>query len=184
MCVVAPGAARVGNRDQSSSKGSNVKPTDALDSYLSDHLAGAAAGVEIARRIASAYEGQPAECELRQLAVDIETDRKTLVALRERLGFGRRPLKAAAGWMGEKVTRLKLSDRVTGDHDLTCLMELETLGVGIAGKRALWRSLSATLEPEDVAGFDFGALVDRAEQQGALVERTRLDAARAALARC
>jgi hypothetical protein len=114
---------------------------DALQIYLGDHLAGAAAGVEIARRIADGYAGTGDESELRQLASDVEADRQSLVDIREQLDMGRAPLEEAVAWVGEKATHIKLSDAVTGDPHLTRMLELETLDTGIAGKLALWRAL-------------------------------------------
>ena len=153
----------------------------ALDSYLSDHLVGAAAGCEIAHRIVSTYDDPATVAELQALADDIEFDRATLVEIRDRLGFTRRPIRQAFGWIGEKITRLRVSDPVTGDADLTRLLELETLGIGIAGKIALWHALAATVPPEQLGGLDMEALARRGQRQRAIVERRRLEAAHAAL---
>lgn len=161
--------------------GTAVGPKSALDAYLSDHLAGAAAGCEIARRITSAYDDPATVAELRALAAEIETDRQTLVEIRDRLGFARRPIRQAVGWIGEKLTRVKLSDPVTGDADLTRLMELETLEIGITGKIALWHALAATVAPEHLEGLDMEALARRGQRQRAIVECRRLEAAHAAL---
>lgn len=149
---------------------------DPLSTYLNDHLAGATAGVELAERVASWYAGRPAEASLRVVADAIAEDRQALIQLQSRLGFPPSSMKAAAGWVSEKVTRLKLRRRVTGDATLTRLMALETLSLGIAGKRALWESLKVS-DGSARFGVDLDNLIERADQQRTEVERYRLDTA-------
>ncbi|MFL5971039.1 MAG: hypothetical protein ACJ750_01475, partial [Gaiellaceae bacterium] len=57
------------------------------------------------------------------------------------------------------------------------------LAIGIAGKRALWRTLeNVALQGGELEGYDFAALAARAEGQLQRVERLRLRAARLAFA--
>ncbi|MCU1456276.1 MAG: hypothetical protein JWL73_368 [Actinomycetia bacterium] len=154
---------------------------DALRIYLGDHLAGAGAGVEIARRIADSYKGTAEEPAFRQLAADIEADRQTLIEIRERLDMARAPLKEAVAWVGEKVAQIKLSDAVTGDAHMTRLLELETLETGISGKLGLWRALEVVPSPERL-GVDLELLERRAKEQRRFVEQHRIEEARAAFA--
>jgi hypothetical protein len=153
---------------------------DSLSTYLDDHLAGATAGVELAHRVVSSHEGRAEADVLRTVAAEIAEDREALIALRDGLGVQPSRWKAAAGWVGEKLTRAKLSDPVTGDADLTRLLQLETLSLGIAGKLALWQSLTSSMAGEPTA-VDLDGLIRRAEQQRGVVEQCRLTAARAAL---
>jgi hypothetical protein len=78
----------------------------------------------------------------------------------------------------EKLGRLKLNGRLTGYSPLSRLLELETLHLGITGKRELWRALERALG-NDVPGFEFEELARRAERQAAEVEEHRLAAASA-----
>lgn len=138
--------------------------TELLGIYLNDHLGGAMAGTELARRISRTHP------ELRALADDIEADRKELLDVMRECGVEPRPHKAAIGWLTEKAGRLKLNGRLLGRSPLSDVLELETLLVGIHGKVALWRALSTL--PGDAERFD--RLLRRAEGQADLVDRYRL----------
>jgi hypothetical protein len=155
-----------------------MRTNRALSAYVNDHRAGAAAGVELARRSLKSHRGTPAEGALQTLAEEIADDCKTLIRVQRSLGIEQSTMHTAAGWVGEKIARLKLSQRITGDPNLTRLLELETLSLGITGKRALWQSLKSSIGA-NLDGIDFDQLIKRAERQRARVDRYRLDAARA-----
>ena len=149
-----------------------------LGTYLNDHLAGAAAGVELAEKLAENYQGTPFGTAVAAVADEIKVDRETLQGLMERLGIGRSPTKQATGWVFEKVTRLRFNRRLTGSEDLTRLLETETLSLGIEGKAAMWQAL------KDIDGLDgelgradFDRLIFRARQQREALEPYRLQAA-------
>jgi hypothetical protein len=149
--------------------------------YLRDHNAAAVGGVELVRRTLANNRGTSYEATLEQLAKDIEEDRQTLVSLMDRLGVSADILKQSAVWAFEKVSRLKLNGRVLEYSPLSRLVELEALGTGIDGKRALWTAL------RHVAGADrrldaaeLGRLERRAADQRKRVEAIRLEAARLA----
>jgi hypothetical protein len=136
-----------------------------LSIYLNDHLAGATAGVELARRVRksnreSAEFGRP----LVDLCSEIEADRETLKRVMKELGAPRDPLKAKAGWLGEKLGRLKLNGQLRGYSPLSRVIELEGLCLGIAGKAELWMTLQRALG-DGWRGFDFAALAERARRQ-------------------
>jgi len=139
--------------------------TELLGIYLNDHLAGAMAGTELARRISRTHP------ELRVLADDIEADRKELLDLMRETGVESRPHKEALGWLTEKAGRLKFNGRVLGRSPLSDVLELETLRVGIEGKTSLWRTL------RQLGSFDetrLERLESRAVSQAALVDQYRL----------
>jgi hypothetical protein len=147
--------------------------------YLNDHLAGATAGAELARRAAgSNAEGELGDF-LARLAEDIEEDRQTLVEVMSRLGVKRDPVKQSFAWGAEKVGRLKLNGRILGYSPLSRLVEIEGLHIGIAGKLSLWQVLAATSASE-LAGIDLEALIARAQAQLAAIEPFRIAAAREA----
>jgi hypothetical protein len=149
--------------------------------YLSDHLAGATGGVELARRARSSNQGTKLGEALEQVCAEIEADRTTLERVMERLGVKRNRPKVVGAWAAEKLGRLKLNGRLTGYSPLSRLVELEMLHIGITGKIQLWQALDET-RSAGLAQFDFPDLVKRAESQRARVERLRLDAAREAFA--
>jgi hypothetical protein len=112
---------------------------------------------------------------------DITQDRDALEELMRHLEVERHPVKEAAGWMLEKLSRLRLSPALTGSGDLTRLLETEGLSLGIEGKLAMWLSLkeAATADPR-LAGTDFDRLIERARGQRRTLEPHRLAAAVAA----
>jgi hypothetical protein len=152
------------------------------DSYLNDHLAGAAAAVELVERIRSTNQGTALATVLEGLGADIEADRAVLQEVMARLGVARSTPKQVAGKVLETLSRMRLNERVTGSPHVTRLMELETLSLGIEGKLALWKALSqVTGARPDLAAFDFPSLMDRAVDQRARIEPYRLEAAVSAL---
>jgi len=155
---------------------SDPRPRELLAIYLNDHLAGAAVGVELARRLRKSNEGDPEfGPPLAAICAEIETDRATLVRLMERLRIRRGRLKPALGRLGERLGRLKLNGRLRGYSPLSRLVELEGLSAGIAGKLQLWKALERSLD--SLEGFDFEQLAERAADQRQRVEGLRLAAA-------
>lgn len=156
--------------------------TQPLDVYLNDHLAGSAAAVELVERVRDNNEGTPLAAHMQNLLGAIEADRETLGAVMEALGVARSTPKQVAGKVVETLSRLRVNERVTGNADVTRLMELETLSLGIEGKLSLWRSLGqVNASRPALAAFDLPALADRAVKQRAGVEPFRLEAAAQAL---
>ena len=155
-----------------------------LETYLNDHLAGAAGGSELASKISSEYAGTRFGPFLTELARDIEQDKATLEELMERLGIQQSVIKQGGSWVAEKVSRLKLSETMTGDQDLKCLMELETLSLGIEGKLSMWRALIEVSDSHaELAATDLASLAKRAESQRSTLEDHRLQVAKGALTR-
>jgi hypothetical protein len=97
--------------------------------------------------------------------------------------FESSPRKVIA-WLTEKFIELKLrlDDRSRGP--LRLLESLETVGLGIHGKLAMWHALNAAAQefPPLQGLADYDRLVQRAEEQRRRVEVVRLEAAKAAFA--
>jgi hypothetical protein len=156
-------------------------PDRLLAIYLNDHLAGAALGVELARRLRSSNRGNPEMGEaLARICGEIEADRETLIRLMERLGVDRKPIKPALAKAAERLGRLKLNGQLRGYSPLSRVLELEVLASGIGGKMQLWNALEQSFG-ETLDGFDFHALAERADRQGQQVEDLHLAAAQRAL---
>lgn len=153
-----------------------------LETYLADHAAGAAAGIGVARHLTSHFRGTAAEPAWRELVAAIEADRDTLLALQEHLGFSRSRLKEVTGVVAASVSRVKLGV-MTRRRDVSRLLALETLSLGIAGKQALWQALAVVFDRALPPGTDFEVLEARALEQRDLVNRLRLDQAAIALDR-
>ena len=154
---------------------------DALASYLNDHLAGSAAALDLLQRMRDANEGNEVGKTVADLHEAIEQDRAALETIMESLDVGVSSLRQAGGRAAEKVSRVKLDEWVTGDRDLSLLLETEALALGIEGKMAGWFSLKQ-LPAGRLDNVDLDGLIGRARQQRATVEELRLAAARAAFA--
>ena len=149
-----------------------------LGVYLNDHLAGSAAGTELAEKLRDNNQGSELGNVAAALHRDISQDRASLEELMGRLDIERHPVKEAAGWLLERLSRLRLNPALTGSADLTRLMETEALSLGIEGKLALWLALkSVAASDERLAATDFDRLIDRAHQQRQSLEPHRLAAA-------
>jgi len=109
-----------------------------LGIYLNDHLAGATAGLALARRVVGSHEGSPAEPELAELAREVEADRGTLIAIMARLRVRRDPVRATIAMVGERAGRLKLNGSLLRRSPLSILVELEMMSLGVEGKQAGW----------------------------------------------
>jgi hypothetical protein len=156
-------------------------PSKYLATYLNDHLLGSTAGLELARRAARENQGSDLGGFLTGLAREIEDDRDTLLALLSELGVTPDRLKVAAGWIGEKLGRLKPNAQLRGYSPLSPLVELEGLLMGIHAKLAMWRLLAEVAGELSLDRARFEALSANAERQLADVERHRLDVGRRAL---
>jgi hypothetical protein len=150
--------------------------SDLLATYLNDHLAGATAGMELARRARRQNEGTSLGRFLEELTREIEEDRETLKTMMARLEVGTDRVKVVAGWVGEKAGRLKPNNRLFGYSPLSRLIELEGLALGVEGKRSLWQALRH-LGDSRLAEFDLDALLERARKQRDALQERRLAAA-------
>jgi len=146
--------------------------------YVNDHLGAAAAGGARARRtLRNNRDGELGRF-LSGLVREIEEDRTSLERVLRTIGAPRNPVKEGVAKLAERVARLKLNGRVRGYSDLSRLLELEGLLVGVDAKRALWCSLQQTGRALSV---DLDELVARAERQRDALEEHRVAAARRAL---
>jgi hypothetical protein len=155
-------------------------PADnALEIYITDHMAGSVAASDLARRGADNNQG-PLGLFFVNLSREIEADRRTLDEIGAAVGTHPSAIKQAVAVAGERLSRFKIDHRITGSTELSLLLELELLYLGIEGKHSLWRSLGA-LDDARLAGFDFPGLAARAREQLTAVEEQRLRAAGTAL---
>jgi hypothetical protein len=151
---------------------------EALAVYLNDHLAGSAAGLELASKLRDNNQGTELGKVMVALHRDIAADRDTLEELMRHLELKRHQIKEAAGWMLEKVSRLRLNPALTGSAELTRMLEAEALSLGIEGKLSMWLALkeAAAGDPR-LAAADYDRLIERARGQRRALEPHRLAAA-------
>ena len=165
--------ARAGSVVSTRQSGHNV-----LGIYLNDHLAGATAGTELARRVAGSHHDRAEGSVLERFAVEVAQDRTSLLDIMAELGIPVRVYKVYAGWIGEKAGRLKPNGFLLGRSPLSDLEELEMMRLGVEGKAAGWRTLRALAETDrrlDPTRLD--DLISRARRQAELLEELRLRAA-------
>jgi hypothetical protein len=154
--------------------------SDPLVTYVHDHLAGAVAAIDLLETLRDQHAGEPLGQFAAEVLVEVEADREVLQGLAERVGAEPSPLKEAVGWLGEKVSRLKIGRRSAGEFGT--FEALEALALGIMGKLGLWRALAAVAATDArLHGMDFDQLAARAQAQHARVEARRLEIARTAL---
>jgi hypothetical protein len=150
-----------------------------LDSYLNDHLAGSVGALELLDHWIKLCDGKPLSKFFAGLREEIEADQKTLQELMRTLGTKQSSIRRAGAWVAEKFSRAGLA--IAGDESdgLDLVLALETIAMGITGKKLLWRALAAADVPRP-GNIDFVELEQRAEEQIARVELERMRAAREA----
>jgi hypothetical protein len=149
-----------------------------LGIYLNDHLAGATAGVGLARRMAASRQGPSPGGDVRDLAAEIAADRVALIAMMTALGIPVRSYKVCAAWIGEKAGRLKFNGHLLTRSPLSTLEELEILRLGVEGKAAGWRTLRVLADREEhLDSGQLDELIARARRQADLLEELRVRAA-------
>ena len=78
-----------------------------LEIYLADHLAGATAGAQRARRLAEAAASAPDDGTLSSSATDVEADRDALSALMEVVNVSPSQIETALASVAERLGALK-----------------------------------------------------------------------------
>jgi hypothetical protein len=149
-----------------------------LGIYLNDHLAGATAGVGLARRMAASRQGPSPGGDVRHLAAEIAADRAALIAMMTALGVPVRSYKVCAAWIGERAGRLKFNGHLLTRSPLSSLEELELLRLGVEGKAAGWRTLRVLADREEhLDSAQLDELISGARRQADLLEELRVRAA-------
>ena len=142
-----------------------------LSTYLNDHLAGSVGALEMLDDLIESREDKPLESFLKTLRADIQSDQDDLKQLMARLKISESRTRKAGAWVTEKFSRVKLGVGDAGKSDLALLQSLESLSLGITGKRSLWRTLGAIAEISPrMRDLDFAELEKRALDQIERVE--------------
>ena len=150
--------------------------------YLNDHRAGAVAGVSLAKRTLANNKETELGAFLSDLVNEVEEDLRSLEGFMRVLQVPSNALKGGAGWLAEKLGRVKLNGQLRGYSPLSRLLELEGLSLAVEGKKRLWLSLrhigeqDPRLDPQEL-----DRLIQRADRQLTDLEGWRRQAAAAAL---
>ncbi|MCC5948417.1 MAG: hypothetical protein JJT89_08155 [Nitriliruptoraceae bacterium] len=147
----------------------DAPPDHLVRIYLEDHLTGATAGRELARRTLRSNRGTPYEAELRTLAREIDgeiEDLRRVIAHRGGRWTVVPAVKIVAALAAERLGRLKLNGQLRGYSPLSRLVELEGLTAAVQGKRSLWRSLQTLVGSDALPeGLELGRLIEQATAQ-------------------
>lgn len=160
---------------------SEKRSREDLGIYLKDHYAGGVGALELVARLRKERAEDPLHGFLSELQVEIQADHDQLHYLMKALGHEESNLRNAGAWMVEKFSRGKIGFASEENSQLRLLQSLETLLLGIKGKKLLWRALQTAQETSPVlTQFDLARLEARADEQANRVEGQRLATARAA----
>lgn len=144
-----------------------------LANYLNDHLGGSTVALDLLGHLA---ETQPADRNYYAgLRREIQDDQDMLKKLLEGLQEKKSLAMQGAGWMAEKLGRLKMRLEGMEHHELGLFESLEILALGIHGKKLLWAALAKVAHGYPAwADIDFAALKKNADRQYRSVEQRRL----------
>jgi len=148
--------------------------SDALKSYLHDHLAGSHFATKLLKALQEQYEQEPLGAFAGTMLDDVAQDQNILEQIIQQVGTAHLDLSETVGWLAEKASQLKLHRDHTGTG-LGTFEAVEILALGIRGKLALWHALSAIRRVDTrIPALDFGQLAARAEDQFARTEDQRI----------
>ena len=137
---------------------------EALRSYIGDHLAGSRAGTEVAERCADGSDGE-LEAYLRRFLQELAQEAATLRTTLDRLEVSP-PLSRQAVTKAGAVVNVVRELLPGGYDDLNRLRDLESLCIGVWGKRLLWSTLIKAAAADDrIADLPYDELADQAERQ-------------------
>ncbi len=145
--------------------------------YLEDHLVGSGAGLTVARRLRRAHPGDEIGAAMLRLEVQIEDEQRALRTAIVRLGGSASGPGLIGQVMGLAAGLATAARRVVIPEPVPSLLEdLESLAVGVWGKRLLWGALARrAMEDARLADIEVEVLVEQAEAQEFEILRLRDD---------
>lgn len=157
-------------------------PDKQIQTYLNHHLAASVAWFEALEHLESEEKNSSLARVLTELRAEATADKRVLEELMSRLKVSESETEKATAWLGEKLFRLILPSGGPKGGALHRLLALETLALGLEGRRALWMALAAAAEQSpSLQGLDYQLLLGRADNQRQRVEKLRIESARLAL---
>lgn len=134
-----------------------------LQSYLQDHLTGAAGGRARVSDMAERYADTPLGPRLRDIADQIDAEHQALAQIIDRLGLRQPLVGRLVARAGELAGRLKPNGRLLRTVPTTALLEIELMRSAVNGKRGLWETLA---EHAAELGLDAAEMQQRADDAG------------------
>jgi len=146
---------------------------DSIKTYLHDHLAGSNFAIHMLESVHEQHKDESLGTFILALTAEIKQDQAVLQEIIDEVGTPVLDVAGVAGWVAEKVSQFKLNRTTHGD--LGTFEALETLTLGIKGKVALWKTLTAVSEFDPrVPKRNYLDLIERAEDQFRRAETRRL----------
>jgi hypothetical protein len=136
VAAVAYGLDRSAHRDQ------GTAGRRALAAYLREHLAGADAAIKVVEHLRLTHAGSQEGRLFASLFDEFREEREVVRLLLEQVGASPLSAKRPAGQANAPLL-LSASNGERGDMSL--FRTLESLAIGVQGKRCLWRTLQAVL---------------------------------------
>ena len=167
--ILAVGAVALGAAVALSYRPRRESPEKNLARYLTDHLMGSDAALTVVTRLAVSHRGTPEGTLFAQLEEEFASERDVVRSVLKQLGRSAVSVKRAAGYAGGAV----LQAVAGGDEgSLALFRTLESLLIGVQGKRCLWRALQ-NVELEFTESDEFPALEGQALDQWERIEALR-----------
>jgi len=151
---------------------------ESIEVYLNDHLAGATAGVNLVKQAADRHRTDELGEFFAPLAAEVKADLGTLETLMRDMGVHKSASKTALAEIGSKLAAPKFTAEGAGNQNLGDFVTLETLSIGVEGKRCMWVALKTVADAyPELQALDLDELESRAQHQ-----RERLEDKRNAIA--
>ena len=154
-----------------------------IGTYMSDHLAGSTAAIELLQHLKSVNKDPDRGKFLIRLCLDIETNQKSLEEIMSQLHVSGSTSKRVVSWFCEKTARLKFWLDQSPESNLFWLETFEAISIGIEGQLALWNALIVSPIGSEIGPSKIEELKRRAVSQHASIEKFRLSEAKVALKR-
>lgn len=151
--------------------GTRALDPDLLRTYLSDHVAAAAAIARRVNRMAKAYPSSPIAQPMAALVPQLAQERAWLISVAQGQHVRLSTWKSGLAVAGEQVGRLKLNGRIVRASPLSPMLELELLGSGLRGKRSVWLTLREWAPELDIDVAVLGELLADVGRQIEQVEQ-------------
>ena len=144
-----------------------------ITTYLQDHHAGSAAGVDAFRRVAEFHGDAEVREAVGRMAEEIAQDQVALEEVMASVGVQPAALKDLPARAAERLARLKPNERISRRSPLSDIEELEALVAAVHAKRLGWRMLLEA--PDNRLDRDLlRRLCERAEEQEKTLDLLRL----------
>ena len=150
--------------------------------YLNDHLAGSVGALGLFDRIRRVSDEDGVARRVREVREAVREDQQVLEEVRRRLGIRRSRLRNVAASLAQKLSSAKFRLEASKHGEVQLLHALDSLSLGIEGKKALWSALEAGAEvnPRLRGLVDHRDLIRRADEQLATLRDLRAEAAQRA----